>query len=157
MLLTSYLLASDFVLQILNLPPKIRTFFQTSWYLVENMPVFWCISKCFIINILRFVCICKHDEKPCFYVQKATFRAFKTYIVSAHNIHSYARNIYSYVHNMLCYDEKHGFSPVSTHFSTFPILFRKKIRTKFCRDIWQWIIHNWQFTIYNSQLTIHNW
>jgi len=139
MLLASYFFASHFVLQILNLPPKKRAFFQISWYLVENMPVFWYVIKQFIINTLHFSDIYRHGEKPCFYVQKPTFWAFKTYIVSTRNIHSYARNSYSYVRNMLCYDEKHGFSPVSTHFSVLPILFRKKIRTKFCRNNWQWI------------------
>ena len=150
MLLASNSLASHFVLQILNLPPKIRAFFQTSRYLVEKMPVFWYTVKWFIINVLCFNSICRYDEKPCFYVQKATFWAFITYKVSTRNIHSYAHNSYSYARNMLCYDEKHGFLAVLTYFSVLSILFRKKLPTIFCRNNSEFSNFNFQSLILKS-------
>ncbi len=82
-------------------------------------------------GLMAFAAMMKNHA---FTSKKATFGAFITYKVSTRNIHSYAHNSYSYARNMLCYDEKHGFSPVSTYFPVLPILFRKKNINSFCRN-----------------------
>ena len=134
------LLTLEYVLQILNLPLKIRAFFQLSWNSVEKMPIFRWFDKLFIISLLG---ICNNwglSKNSCFCFKKGTFWAFVTYIVSTRNIHSYAHNSYSYVRNILCYDEKHVFLPVLTHFSALTILFDKKLQTCFCRNNSEFII-----------------
>ena len=104
------------------------------------MPIFRCFDKLFIISLLGIYNVCSLSKNSCFCFKKGTFWAFVTYIVSTRNIHSYAHNSYSYARNMLCYDEKHGFLPVLTHFSALTILFGKKRQTCFCRNNSEFII-----------------
>ena len=104
------------------------------------MPVFGRFDKWFIISLLGFCCVRGLSKNSCFCFKKGTFWAFATYIVSTRNIHSYAHNSYSYVRNILCYDEKHGFLPVLTHFSALTILFGKKRQTCFCHNNSEFVI-----------------